>query len=277
MSFSRARFVSGRPMPRNAIKRVDNTIDHILANTTAQLPPLVLNDVADMVTTKYPRADLQELNALKAMSVSLSVKRHIGAAVAKGDETERKDRRAIELLWKCMSSVPVDHNRAMSIAPGQAGAELARVLKRAAVFASARGAAHVFNNEFATSPLTFIRANKIKLWGDSSGAVLYTNLNAHIARNVLTHYFWYRPQEDAFNISPTNHSVEGASHQFQAINVPAIHWSEVPRRGATAAPAAPIPHGFDSVMATHLAGAPWMFTTQLTGCTFCYHANGNKA
>jgi hypothetical protein len=133
--------------------------------------------------------------------------------------------------------------------------------------------------EFAPNPLGFITNRRLMIRGSTTGQDLLTNPNAASYQNTVDFLFCYNPLEDRFEFATFTHSYHGGSHRVPAVNVPALHWTDVPRRGNTVLPTANLQPqtGFAALLGIELAGASWMLTTQLTGCSFCYMAQGGTA
>jgi hypothetical protein len=265
-------------MPRKPIVRIDDTLAHIQQGGTTGLPQNALTAVVNAIGLAYPRATPQDIAALTQLShTELSVKKNIAPHTAKGTPNERRDRRAIALLWMLIDQYNVAaRQRAMTAAAHQVAAEFEAALVRAAVKTSNHGATHVFNMMFSANPLAFIQRYRLVLYGSAMHAAKFTNPNSADFTSELAHNFCYDVASDAFMITP--HAAQNSGfHQFQSVNVPALHWSDVPGRTNVATPTALQPATFANILGTDLDTATWMITTQLTGCSFCYFAQGATA
>lgn len=244
------------------------------------LPLPVRNDIVTMINAQFPRLTGAQRTAFNLMVDSLSVKGHIGVGVAPGTDAQREQRRAIALLWAAISSrgaagLMAQQTAAMNMPAGNLAAALDEAMFFAAAVASQAGITHVFNTHFAPNPLAFIQAHRILIQGTVHGQNLLTAPAAGY-QNVVAFRFYYVPASQRFQISVAA-PVGIPGHQFNAVSVPALHWRRVPGRGDEANPAPPLPFpapSFAAMQGIEMAGAPWMMTTQLTGCSFCLAANG---
>ena len=268
-------------MPFFANTRFAETITYIQNYAASGLSAPIRNDIATLINTRINRTTPQARTRYDQITESMSVKRHIAPLVARGTSPEREQRRAIVLLWAVLGSSQNEPaktndrmNRGMSLATGALPAALAEVMKLAGVVASPAGAANVFNGELSANPLAFIQNYRIFIYGSGSGSAKFSTAPTGNYQNVLRFHFQYNAAEDRFDFQTMAQAPHGASHAFDAVSVPAIHWSDVPGRGVNPAPTAMAPSGFAGLLGTELAGATWMMTTQFTGCSFCYRSVG---
>jgi len=264
--------------PKSAKTRFRDTVAYIQNYAASGLPANIRNDIATMITTRYPRATALQRQVYDQLSESMSVKRHIGGGVAKGTSVEREQRRAIVLLWVAMGSTqPNRLNQGMTLPPGGLAPALNEAMKTAAVVASNAGATHIFNTEFAVHTKAFIGRYRIIVLGTTQGKATFTNPLSASFQNVINFSFYFNGPDDRFELAPTPAPpLLGGSHTFAAVSVPALHWSEVPGRGNVPTPLAPATASFTGILGTELAGANWMVTTQFTGCAFCYANQGGN-
>lgn len=243
------------------------------------LPLAIRNDIVTMIGAQFPRLTPVQQTAFNTMVDSLSVKDNIAVGVAKGTSAQREQRRAIALLWAAIGSrgaagLMPQQTAAMTMPVANLAAALDDAMFFAAAVASQAGITHVFNNHFAPNPLAFIHQHRLLIQGTTAGQNLLT-APALAYQNVVAFRFYYVPASQRFQVSVAA-PVGIPGHQFNAVSVPALHWGLVPGRGAVANPALgtiPAPT-FAGMQGIEFAGATWMMTTQLTGCSFCMAENG---
>jgi hypothetical protein len=246
------------------------------------LPLPIRNDIVTMINAQFPRLTVVQRTAFNQLVDNISVKGHIGVGVASGTKIQRQQRRAIALLWAAIGSrgaagLLPQQTAAMTMAAGNLPAALDEAMFFAAAVASPAGIAHVFNNHFAANPLTFIQQHRMLIQGSTQGQNLLT-APAPGYQNVLAFRFYYVPASQRFQLSVAAPAgIPG--HQFNAVSVPALHWAQVPGRGAVASPPVvavppPAPPSFAAMQGIEFAGSNWMVTTQLTGCSFCLAEQG---
>lgn len=249
------------------------------------LPLPVRNDIVTMINAQFPRLTAHQRTAFNQLADSISVKGRIGVGVAQGTALQRRQRRAIALLWATIGSrgaagLLPQQTAAMNMAAANLPAALDEAMFFAAAVASPAGIAHVFNNHFAANPLAFIQQHRILIQGGTQGQNLLT-APAPGYQNVLAFRFYFVPASHRFQLSSVALPPAAIpSHNFNAVSVPALLWSLVPGRGAVANPPAlppPPPPSFAAMQGIELAGANWMMTTQLTGCSFCLAEQGGVA
>ena len=269
-------------MPHSRNSRFNETVTYIRGYGACGLPAGILTDIATYVAAQFPRLTPANIAAFNALTDEMSVKGRIAAGVAKGTEEQRQQRRALVLLWRAMGvtlPVPTDVGPkvqlAMNLAPAALAAELNETMVKAAVVASAAGAAHVFNMEFSANPLGFITTRRIFIYGSTQGVEKVTNPAAASFENILPFHFQYQANFDRFCFQRLHDVQYGACHIINSVSVVAVHWSDVPGRGLVPMPSAAAPSSFAGLLGIRFTGGPsWMFTTQFTGCAFCYRLVG---
>ena len=279
-------------MTKNRATRFAETVTFIKGYAASGLPAPIRNDIGTYVAAQFPRLTPVQQQAYDALSDEMSVKLNVAVKANRGTEAQREERRALVLLWRAMGATqanpPAVDGRvaeAMSLAPGGIGAVLVETMIKAAVVASGAGASHVFNMEFSANPLTFITTRRIFIGGTTAGADKLQDPAAASYENVLDFRFQYNAEKDYFQFGRQAVAQYGASHTIPSVSVPALHWSDVPGRGLTPTPAAPVapaagvvpppPPSFAGMLGIRFTGgAAWMFTTQFTGCSFCYKIGG---
>jgi hypothetical protein len=272
--------------------RYKETVAYIKNYAASGLSQQIRDDIATLITTRINRT--QDRNKYQQVVTAMSVKHNI-VSDTKGNAVEREQRRAIVLIWATLGAPVGDRtntdrrmNEGMRLAPAALPAALTESMKLAGVVASQAGADHVFNTEFSANPLTFIQTYRIFINGVTTGRDRFSTAPTGNYRNVVnTFYFYYNAEKDRFEFSMTLVGMYGAGHSFPVVSVPAVHWSDVPGRGITPTPGPPPPPdpmvvpppppSFAGILATELAGANWMITTQFTGCSFCYAEAGNTS
>lgn len=269
-------------MGKSRHTRIKDTVQYIEGCQRAGLTGAILQDIAQLVDQRYPRVQTPDKTKYNELSDTLSVKSKIGTGVSKGTSGEREMRRAITLLWSVLAATQGDRAKlesrlklGMTLAPDALPAALDEVLLKAAVVASAAGASHVFNMKLSGDPISFIQTYRIFISGTTKGKEKFNNAAATDSRNVLKFNFCYNAEKDHFEFGTSTSPNHGAVHSFDAVSVPALHWSEVPGRGEIQVPQPADNVGFANLRGTALDGAAWMLTTQFTGCSFCYVGNAN--
>ncbi|MBV8186026.1 MAG: hypothetical protein JO339_02190 [Alphaproteobacteria bacterium] len=255
-----------------ASTRVNETIDFI--GTNGNFSPVRRQAVAQFCRTTYPKLSLLDFGPYSSefhtLSSDMSVKQH--ATVPAGNQTERAKRRAIFLIWKSIDkaylagTLPAAQ-AAMTMPTAQLDNVLADAMRKAAVCASAAGAADVFN-ELTTAPAGFLASNRLIVLGSPKGASKFRNLNSASYTNVRDFKFQYDPVNDGFMLGVDAMGNYGAFHLVKAVSVPAIAWYDVPGNGGEQAPAQSA--NFAQILGCELSGANFMLTTQFTGCAFCW-------
>ncbi len=279
-------------MGKNRATRFNDTVTFIRNYAACGLPGPIRHDIGTYVAAQFPRLTPAQQTAYDALSDEMSVKTSIPVKANRGTEAQREERRALVLLWRAMGATqanpPALDGRvaeAMSLAPGAIGAVLTETMIKAAVVASGAGASHVFNMELSANPLGFITTRRIFIGGSTTGADKLQDPAAASYENNLDFRFQYHAEKDYFQFARQALAQYGASHTIPSVSVPALHWSDVPGRGLVpvpAAPAAPVagvvpppPPSFAGMLGIRFTGGPvWMFTTQFTGCSFCYKIGG---
>lgn len=259
---------------RDATDRIDDTLDYI-KKQNAVLDDIARTEIENLVKQQYPKTTPQEKQAFKSLSGNMSVAKHIGTGVPKGDEAQRHQRRAIFLLWtaigkKTGSSLIGDPKAkaAMTMQPAALAKELQTTMIKAAAVASIPGVRVVFDY-LQNHTLDFFQDLRIVINGSKHGKDQFqAGTGPHGGKgpftNVFPFFFSYEITQDSFVITYTAPNTT-VSHSFRAISVPALQWNEVPGVGTVATSA-----NFGNILGTELTGASVMVTTQFTGCSFCY-------
>jgi hypothetical protein len=199
------------------------------------------------------------------------VKANIARNVAKGDERQRGKRRAIYLLWKAIgkAQTAVDYTNpraaaAMTMPPASLDAAFGEVMLKAAIVASPAGAREVMH-KLETHPLPFLTRHSLQIVGSLEGHDRFSSKPDNTYRNVVRYHLQYQPGDpDQFVMSETSDAGNGAAHAFDAVCVPALHWTEVPNVGRRP------PYNFTGILGCEVAGADFMLTTTFSGCAFSW-------
>jgi hypothetical protein len=270
-------------MPKFAKTRISETLEFIDGYAASGLDGTCRGHICNLIKTRFPRTTNAQKTAYDNLSASMSVKGAIAVKASRGNVPEREMRRAIVLIWSALAATQNEPDRVtprinagMTLATGALPAALTEAMRKASVVAHAYGAADFFNNVFAVNIGNFISTNRIFVHGSTQGANRYQAGYAGSYQNVLTFLFYYCAQFDRFEFATSVPPMHGASHSLQVCSVPALHWSDVPGRGATPVPLAAGPT-FAGTMGTELNGSDWMVTTQFTGCSFCYKVAGGTS
>lgn len=230
--------------------RVEDTLSFIQtkAGEFSSMVGGVLNDIVNMVNTQFPRLTPSDRTAYSQLSTG-------------------ELRRAIVLLWTVIGkkqdqtfsvSAKVDKAKTMHV---DLQLEFNKVLLKAAATASYLGARYAFE-ELSQRPLRFIKAHPIMISGSTTGVDKFTKSNGD-DQNILPFFFYYDAGHDYFKIQPPP-PPSVPSHRFEAVSVPAVHWSDVPGVDAKKKP----PYNFSGIRGCKLEGANFMVTTQFSGCVF---------
>ena len=186
-----------------------------------------------------------------------------------GNQAQREMRRAIYLLWHAIGN-PGLANRSRTLGPAALNAEYRRLLQKARIVDDANngrdaGSRNLLTTVIPATPLQFLTENKITIHGSA------VNAPDLLDRNLINFYFTYNVGTDRYLLSLTGGAPSPAgSFTFQAVSVPAVHWTAVPGRGTVVNPGPPPPaRSFAAIAGTRLDGANVMVTTQFTGCSFC--------
>jgi hypothetical protein len=113
----------------------------------------------------------------------------------------------------------------------------------------------VLNQVLLPNPLHFLQNNKVFVAGSNVRAANQGE------QNVLPFYFRYNPGSDRYHFDAA--SIHGG-YATNVESVVAVHWTQVPNRGANLAAGS-----FAAIRGVELSGAHIMVTTQFTGCAFC--------
>jgi hypothetical protein len=223
--------------------------------------------IVAFVNTQFPRLTAADKLAYAQLSSDMSVKRNIATGVQKGSEPEREKRRAVYLLWMAIGKAQnidlfIKPRAAQAMSMGTAALDdaFSDAMLKAAVVASPAGAQWAYT-ELSAHPKKFISRHRIIVLGSAAGGDRFSTAPNGNYQNVLTFDFRYNAGEDRFELGAVADATLGASHAFQTVSVPAVHWSQVPGAG-------PAPCNFAGVLGCELAGANFMVTTQFTGCAF---------
>jgi hypothetical protein len=257
--------------------RVTETINFI--NNNVNVSVLRRQAVAQYCRQVYPKLSLIDFGAYNTefhgLSGEMSVKRVV-TTVPAGNAAERMKRRAIFLIWKVMNKTlqgaqaqtSAKSTAAMTMPTGNLDAALADAMLKASVCASPASAADVFQTDVLHHTRRFLATHKVFVKGLPRGADKFTNLAGADFTNVLTFHFQYDCGGDRFIFNGAADARYGASHAFQTVSVPAVAWHDVAGNGGERAPR--VPADFSRILGCELTGAPFMVTTQFTGCTFCW-------
>jgi hypothetical protein len=267
-------------MPKFAKTRISDTLNFIDGYAASGLDATCRSHICNLINARFPRATKAQKTAYDNLSASMSVKGAIAVKANRGDESEREMRRAIVLIWSALAASQNEPDRVtprisagMTLPTGHLPAALTEAMRKASVVAHTYGAADFFNNVFAVGIGNFIATNRIFVHGSTQGSNKYKAGYVGSYQNLAMFNFYYCAQFDRFEFAFSVAPMHGASHSLQVCSVPALHWSDVPLRGAEPVPLAAGPT-FAGIMGTELNGSDWMVTTQFTGCSFCYKVAG---
>ncbi len=227
--------------------------------------------VCSWLANLYPRLLPSDQQAFHELSQSLSVKANIARNVAKGDERQRAKRRAIFLLWKAIGKAQNADDytspraaEAMTLPPASLDAAFGEVMLKAATVATPAGAREVMQ-KLETHPVPFLSRHSLQIVGSLQGHDRFSSAPDNTYRNVVRYHLQYQPGvPDQFVMSETIDARNGAAHAFDAVCVPALHWTEVPNVGRGP------PYNFTGILGCEVAGADFMLTTTFTGCAFSW-------
>ena len=90
--------------------------------------------------------------------------------------------------------------------------------------------------EFSANPLAFITSRRLFIYGTPSGNEKVRNQAAASFENNLDVGFQYQANEDRFCFTRVPNVQNGSHHMISAVSVVALHWSDVPGRGAVPMP-----------------------------------------
>jgi len=253
-------------MGKDRTQRVDETL-HLIEHAPDLTGGIRLR-IRNLVRNQFPRMSANDLNVLSQLSDEMSVTTNM-PLLGRGSPHKREQRRAIFLLWKTLGKMQGDEfsttpraQRAMTMGVGAVGAAFSAVMLKAAVLLDAFGAQHVFEQELSAHPVRFLKQHRIVIVGTLAGVDRFSNAPTGDYQNTLLFHFQYDIGTDKFVLKSADKGVVGVSHPFNAVSVPAVHWTQVPNVGV------PPDYNFAGVLGCELVGATFMLTTQFTGCAF---------
>ncbi len=250
-------------MSKGTLERIDETLKFLKTTTVA---PATLRDDVYAFAKAYADQSLSDAksNFTKGVSRDMSTKQYTSTKDDWGDKTVRKERRAMNLLWMAMANRE-RATAAMKMQSGRVEDELLAVMKKAKATADmkkgiSQGNQDILVNDFMGSPEKFLTKNIVVIYGIKA--------DRQPTNNVGKFGFYFEASKDRYVFSSPC-KTPGA-HMFDAFNVPAVVWVNVPNRGTNAATGS-----FADIQGIPLTGAPnIMLTTQFTGCTFCVNEVG---
>ncbi|MCG3194811.1 MAG: hypothetical protein DIJKHBIC_04078 [Thermoanaerobaculia bacterium] len=234
--------------------RIDDAFNFIAGTTLvpARMKLAVSTFVSDFIKRKLPTGSSRQEIRNFSRGMSMAKVHHSGT------EGQRALRRAIHLLWEAMEN----HERAeqAKLTPGiDLVYDFKRSMEKAWIVSEKKGGglvAHkwVFDNGLKLYTKAFLRRNRLFIQGSSKIDGTQGD------QNVLDFEFGFDELKDRYTIAPKGLG----GYSFKAVSVPAVHWTDVPRRGVTEDSGS-----FGAMNGTEFDGASVMVTTQFTGCSFC--------
>jgi hypothetical protein len=238
---------------KGAQTRIDETVRFITnGEPLAAIPPLPAVEHTHIRSYLNDRMTNYHGGHIKAFSDTMSM----NDLALRGTEPERKMRRAIIMIETvAMSGIPNIVVNAKALPNPLARFNVVRDILRELVDQDRGNYGLLLQrlNEFKAHPAQFMRDNFMMVFGSNQSGLMTQYFGVEINSGVRRYKFFQN------NVGRTR------AQPVNVINVPAVLWSAVPGRTATANAGS-----FAGVVGTQLAGSDIMVTTQFSGCAFCY-------
>jgi hypothetical protein len=238
--------------------RINDTVTYIL-NRCPHAEKTSIREFINQGLSNYT-SDI-ESNVKSFSNDVLSMRKVTGA----GEEADRAKRRAIAMIETLKANALTAKN--VVIAPGQLDFKLNALIEELRLGADEKtGTGTLLANKFTelqTTPQIFLQRHSLFTFGSTQRN---TGLN-----NVVNQSFFYDFRQTKYKMMPAAPMELPHTHMFNAVNIPAVSWYDVPGRTMN------ITNGsFAGIEATELTGANVVMSTNFTGCALCFKEVGGR-